>query len=127
VSSMTDNGIYLVDKVTGSAKTIVEGRLAHPGPTSAVVTEGGKENRARRRRLQLSPRSTARAATVADVLRVPWRHPFPTRSACRSDPGMCCCRAGFSMTVEKIDRKGAASWLATLGEFSAPVDALEGQ
>ena len=30
VSSMTDNGIYLVDKVTGSSKTIVEGRLAIP-------------------------------------------------------------------------------------------------
>src|SRR5204863_7297088 len=42
VCSMTDNGIYLVDKVTGSSKTIVEGRLAIPTDI-AVVTEGGKE------------------------------------------------------------------------------------
>ena len=42
VTSMTDNGIYLVDKVTGAAKTIVEGKLAIPGDL-AVVSENGKD------------------------------------------------------------------------------------
>ena len=36
VSSMTDNGIYLVDKQTGAWKTIVEGRLATPSDLAVV-------------------------------------------------------------------------------------------
>jgi hypothetical protein len=55
VTMMTDNGIYLVDKVTGASKTIVEGKLAIPGDL-AVVSEGGKDHGARGRRLQLSHR-----------------------------------------------------------------------
>src|SRR5258707_13487016 len=35
VSSMTDNGIYLVDKVTGSAKPIVGARLPYPTDIAA--------------------------------------------------------------------------------------------
>jgi hypothetical protein len=42
VSSMTDNAIYLVDKQTGAAKTIVEGKLAIPADI-AVVSDNGKE------------------------------------------------------------------------------------
>ena len=42
VTSMTDNGIYLVDKQTGAHRTIVEGKLAIPSDL-AVVSEGGKD------------------------------------------------------------------------------------
>ena len=42
VTSMTDNGIYLVDKQTGAHKTIVEGKLAIPADL-AVTTENGKD------------------------------------------------------------------------------------
>ena len=121
VSSMTDNGIYLVDKVTGSAKTIVEGRLAIPADI-AVVTESGKET------VHVadvfSYRTVdGRSGAVSDVLRVHGdTHSYPIGLSI--GPKHVLLSSWFSMTVEKIDRK-TGKLVATLGEFAAPVDALE--
>ena len=121
VSSMTDNGIYLVDKVTGSAKTIVEGRLAIPADI-AVVTENGKET------VHVADVFSYRtvdgqSGAVSDVLRVHGdTHSYPIGLSI--GPKHVLLSSWFSMTVEKIDRK-TGKLVATLGEFAAPVDALE--
>jgi len=121
VSSMTDNGIYLVDKVTGSAKTIVEGRLAVPTDI-AVVTDNGKET------VHVADVFSYRtvdcqSCAVSDVLRVHGdTHSYPIGLSI--GPKHVLLSSWFSMTVEKIDRK-TGKLVATLGEFAAPVDALE--
>src|SRR5216684_2171577 len=121
VSSMTDNGIYLVDKVTGSSKTIVEGRLAIPADI-AVVTESGKET------VHVADVFSYRtvdgqSGAVSDVLRVHGdTHSYPIGLSI--GPKHVLLSSWFSMTVEKIDRK-TGKLVATLGEFAAPVDALE--
>jgi sugar lactone lactonase YvrE len=121
VSSMTDNGIYLVDKVTGSAKTIIEGRLAVPADI-AVVTESGKET------VHVADVFSYRTVdgqtgAVSDVLRVHGdTHSYPFGLSI--GPKHVLLSSWFSMTVEKIDRK-TGKLVATLSEFAAPVDALE--
>jgi len=121
VSSMTDNGIYLVDKVTGSAKTIVEGKLAVPADI-AVVNEGGKEI------VHVADVFSYRtvdgqSGAVTDMLRVHGdTHSYPIGLSI--GPKNVLLSSWFSMTVEKIDRK-TGKLAATLGEFAAPVDALE--
>src|SRR5712672_751684 len=121
VTSMTDNGIYLVDKVTGSAKTIVEGRLAIPTDI-AVVTENGREI------VHVADVFSYRtvdgqSGAVSDVLRVHGdTHSYPIGLSI--GPKHVLLSSWFSMTVEKIDRQ-SGKLVATLGEFSAPVDALE--
>ena len=121
VSSMTDNGIYLVDKVTGSAKTIVEGRLAVPADIG-VVTENGKET------VHVADvfgyrTIDGQSGAVSDVLRVHGdTHSYPIGLSI--GPKHVLLSSWFSMTVEKIDRK-TGKLVATLGEFAAPVDALE--
>jgi sugar lactone lactonase YvrE len=121
VSSMTDNGIYLVDKVTGASKTIVEGRLAIPSDI-AVVTEGGKET------VHVADVFSYRTVdgqngAVTDVLRVHGdTHSYPFGLSI--GPKHVLLSSWFSMTVEKVDRK-TGKLVATLSEFSAPVDALE--
>ena len=121
VSSMTDNGIYLVDKVTGASKTIVEGKLAIPSDI-AVVTESGKEI------VHVADVFSYRTVdgqngTVNDVLRVHGdTHSYPIGLSV--GPKHVLLSSWFSMTVEKVDRK-TGKLVATLSEFSAPVDALE--
>ena len=121
VTSMTDNGIYLVDKVTGAAKTIVEGKLAIPADI-AVVTENGKET------VHVADVFSYRTVdgqngTVNDVLRVHGdTHSYPIGLSI--GPRHVLLSSWFSMTVEKVDRK-TGKLVATLGEFAAPVDALE--
>ena len=121
VSSMTDNGIYLVDKVTGSPKTIIEGRLAVPADIG-VVTENGKET------VHVADVFSYRtidgqSGAVSDVLRVHGdTHSYPIGLSI--GPRHVLLSSWFSMTVEKIDRK-TGKLVATLGEFAAPVDALE--
>ena len=117
---MTDNGIYLVDKQTGAYRTIVEGKLGDSGDL-AVTNEGGKETvhvadvfsyrtvdgqRCRRRR-------AARA----------WRDACPSARP-SIGPRHVLLTSWFSNTVEKVDRK-TGKLVATLGDFAAPVDALE--
>jgi sugar lactone lactonase YvrE len=121
VTSMTDNGIYLVDKQTGAHKTIVEGRLAIPADL-AVTSEGGKET------VHVadvfSYRTVdGRSGAVADVIRVHGEtHAYPLGLSI--GPRHALLTSWFSNTVEKVDRK-TGKLAATLGDFAAPVDALE--
>ncbi|MFO1087817.1 MAG: SMP-30/gluconolactonase/LRE family protein [Reyranellaceae bacterium] len=121
VTSMTDNGIYLVDKQTGAYRTIVEGKLAIPGDL-AVTTEGGKET------VHVADVFSYRtvdghSGAVADVLRVHGEtHAYPLGLSI--GPRHVLLTSWFSNTVEKVDRK-TGKLVATLGDFAAPVDALE--
>jgi sugar lactone lactonase YvrE len=121
VTSMTDNGIYLVDKYTGAAKTIVEGKLAVPADL-AVTTEGGKET------VHVADVFSYRtvdgqSGAVSDVLRVHGEtHAYPIGISV--GPKHVLLSSWFSNTVEKVDRK-TGKLVATLTEFAAPIDALE--
>ena len=121
VTSMTDNGIYLVDKQTGSWRTIVEGRLAIPADL-AVTTEGAKET------VHVADVFSYRnvdgtTGAVTDMLRVHGEtHSYPTGVSV--GPKHTLLSSWFSNTVQKIDRK-TGKLATTLGEFAAPVDALE--
>ena len=121
VTSMTDNGIYLVDKQTGSWRTIVEGKLAIPADL-AVVTDGTKET------VYVADVFSYRnvdgtTGAVTDMLRVHGEtHSYPTGISV--GPKHTLLSSWFSNTVQKIDRK-TGKLAATLGEFAAPVDALE--
>ena len=121
VTSMTDNGIYLVDKQTGAHRTIVEGKLAIPSDL-AVVTEGGKDT------VHVADVFSYRTVdgqtgAVADVLRVHGdTHAYPIGISV--GPKHTLLTSWFSNTVEQVDRK-TGKLVATLGDFAAPVDALE--
>jgi sugar lactone lactonase YvrE len=121
VTSMTDNGIYLVDKQTGAHKIIVEGKLAIPSDL-AVVSEGGKDT------VHVADVFSYRTVdgqtgAVADVLRVHGdTHAYPIGISI--GPKHVLLTSWFSNTVEKVDRK-TGKLVATLGDFAAPVDALE--
>ena len=121
VTSMTDNGIYLVDKQTGAHRTIVEGKLAIPSDL-AVVSEGGKDT------VHVADVFSYRtvdgqSGAVADVLRVHGdTHAYPIGISI--GPKHVLLTSWFSNTVEKVDRK-TSKLVATLGDFAAPVDALE--
>ena len=121
VTSMTDNGIYLVDKQTGAHRTIVEGKLAIPSDL-AVVSEGGKDT------VHVADVFSYRTVdgqtgAVADVLRVHGdTHAYPIGISI--GPKHVLLTSWFSNTVEKVDRK-TGKLVATLGDFAAPVDALE--
>lgn len=121
VTSMTDNGIYLVDKHTGAARTIVEGKLAVPTDL-AVTTEGGKET------VHVADVFSYRtvdgqSGAVSDVLRVHGdTHAYPIGISV--GPKYVLLSSWFSNTVEKVDRK-TGKLVATLTGFAAPVDALE--
>jgi sugar lactone lactonase YvrE len=122
VSSMTDNGIYLVDKQTGSAKTIVEGKLAIPTDL-AVVSDNGKETV---HVADVFSYRTVDGATgvVSDVLRVHGdMHSYPLGISV--GPRNVLLISWFSGTVEKVDRK-TGKVVATLGDFASPMDAIEG-
>ena len=122
VTSMTDNGIYLVDKHTGAARTIVEGKLAVPADL-AVVTEGSKETV---HVADVFSYRTVDGATgaVSDALRVHGdTHAYPIGISV--GPRHVLLSSWFSNTVEKVDRK-TGKLVATLDVFAAPVDALEG-
>ena len=121
VTSMTDNGIYLVDKQTGSAKTVVEGKLAIPGDL-AVTTDNGKET------VHVADLFSYRtvdgqSGAVSDVLRVHGdTHNYPIGISI--GPKNVLLSSWFSNTVEKVDRK-TGKLVATLSDFAAPVDAIE--
>jgi len=121
VTSMTDNGIYLVDKQTGAHKTIVEGKLAVPSDL-AVVSEGGKDT------VHVADVFSYRtvdgqSGAVADVLRVHGdTHAYPIGISV--GPRHVLLTSWFSNTVEKVDRK-TGKLVASLADFAAPVDALE--
>jgi sugar lactone lactonase YvrE len=121
VSSMTDNGIYMVDTVTGAARTVVEGKLAIPGDV-AVVSENGKDT------LHVADVFSYRtvdgsSGAVSDVLRVHGdTHAYPLGISV--GPRHVLLSSWFSNTVEKVDRR-TGKLVATLSDFAAPVDAVE--
>jgi len=121
VTSMTDNGVYLVDKQTGAHRTIVEGKLAVPTDL-AVTTEDGKDT------VHVADVFSYRKVDgangdVTDVLRVHGEtHAYPIGISV--GPKNVLLASWFSNTVEKVDRK-TGKLVATLGEFAAPVDAVE--
>src|SRR5216683_2952511 len=121
VTSMTDNGIYLVDKQTGAHRTIVEGKLAIPSDL-AVVSEGGKDT------VHVADVFSYRTVdgqtgAVADVLRVHGdTHAYPIGISV--GPRHVLLTSWFSNTVEKVDCK-TGKLVASLADFAAPVDALE--
>ncbi|KAF0104786.1 MAG: NHL repeat-containing protein [Rhodospirillaceae bacterium] len=121
VTSMTDNGVYLVDKQTGAHRTIVEGKLAVPTDL-AVTSEGGKDT------VHVADVFSYRTVDgangdVTDVLRVHGEtHAYPIGISV--GPKNVLLSSWFSNTVEKVDRK-TGKLVATLGEFAAPVDAVE--
>ncbi|MBS0539234.1 MAG: hypothetical protein JSR47_10790, partial [Proteobacteria bacterium] len=121
VTSMTDNGIYLVDKQTGATKTVVEGKLAIPSDL-AVVSDNGKET------VHVADVFSYRtvdgqSGAVSDVLRVHGdTHSYPIGISV--GPKNVLLSSWFSNTVEKVDRK-TGKLTATLADFGAPVDALE--
>jgi len=121
VSSMTDNGIYIVDTATGASRTVVEGKLAIPGDI-AVVSEHGKDT------VHVADVFSYRTVdggngAVADVLRVHGdTHAYPLGISV--GPNHVLLSSWFSMTVEKVDRK-TGKVVATLGDFAAPMDAVE--
>jgi len=121
VSSMTDNGIYLVDKQTGAARTIVEGKLAIPSDI-AVITENGKETVLV---ADVFSYRTVDGATgaVNDVLRVHGdTHSYPIGLSV--GPRNVLLSSWFSGTVQKVDRKTGKLGM-TLSDFAQPVDAIE--
>ncbi len=121
VTSMTDNGVYLVDKVTGASRTIVEGKLAIPTDL-AVSSEGGKDTV---HVADVFSYRTVDGATgaVSDVLRVHGdTHSYPLGISV--GPRHVVLSSWFSNTVEKVDRK-TGKLVATLSDFAAPVDAVE--
>jgi sugar lactone lactonase YvrE len=121
VTSMTDNGVYLVDKQTGAYRTIVEGKLAVPTDL-AVTSEDGKDT------VHVADVFSYRkvdgaTGDVTDVLRVHGEtHAYPIGISV--GPKNVLLSSWFSNTVEKVDRK-TGKLVATLGEFAAPVDAVE--
>lgn len=121
VTSMTDNGIYLVDKHTGAWRTIVEGKLAIPGDI-AVTVDGTKET------LHVADVFSYRtidgqSGAVTDVLRVHGdTHAYPINIS--AGPKHILLTSWFSNTVEKVDRK-TGKLVATLGDFALPMDAIE--
>lgn len=121
VTSMTDNGIYLVDKQTGAHRTIVEGKLAVPTDL-AVTSEGDKDT------VHVADVFSYRTVDgangdVTDVLRVHGEtHAYPIGISV--GPKNVLLSSWFSNTVEKVDRK-TGKLVATLTEFAAPVDAVE--
>jgi len=121
VSSMTDNGIYLVDKQTGAHRTIVEGKLAVPADL-AVASENGKDT------IHVADVFSYRTVdgqtgAVRDVIRVHGEtHAYPLGISL--GPRHVLLTSWFSNTVEKVDRK-TGKLVASFGEFAAPVDALE--
>jgi sugar lactone lactonase YvrE len=121
VTSMTDNGVYLVDKQTGAHRTIVEGKLAIPSDL-AVVSEGGKDT------VHVADVFSYRTVdgqngAVQDVIRVHGEtHAYPIGISV--GPRHVLLTSWFSNTVEKVDRK-TGKLVASLGDFAAPTDAIE--
>ena len=121
VTSMTDNGIYLVDKQTGAAKTVIEGKLAIPSDL-AVVSDNGKDT------VHVADVFSYRTVdgqtgAVSDVLRVHGdTHNYPIGISIGAKNVLL--SSWFSNTVEKVDRK-TGKLVATLADFAAPVDAIE--
>jgi sugar lactone lactonase YvrE len=121
VTSMVDNGIYLVDTNTGAWRTIVEGRLAIPSDI-AVHSDGDSET------LHLadvfSYRTIDGASGAVDTrLRMQGdalEYPLGVSVGARH----VLLTSWFSNSVQRVDRRSGKS-LEILHGFAAPMDAIE--
>lgn len=121
VTSMVDNGLYLVDPTTFSYRTIVEGRLAIPGDL-AVYNDGDKET------LHVADLFSYRTVdgttgTVDTWLRMqgdPLEYPLGISVNDRN----VILTSWFTNSVQRVDRKTGKS-VEILHEFKAPMDAIE--
>ena len=103
VTSMTDNGIYLVDKQTGAAQDHRRGQARHSRPTSPSSPKAAR-TRCTSPTSSAIARSTARPARCTDVLRVHGEtHAYPLGISI--GPRHVLLSSWFSNTVEKVDRK----------------------
>jgi sugar lactone lactonase YvrE len=121
VTSMVDNGIYLIDTATGSWRTIIEGRLAIPGDL-AVHSEGDRET------LHLADIFSYRtvdssAGTVATKLRMQGDALEYPMGVSVNDKHVIL-TSWFTNSVQRIDRHTGKS-IQILHEFTAPMDAVE--
>jgi sugar lactone lactonase YvrE len=121
VTNMVDNGVYLVDTRTGTARTIIEGKLASPSDI-AVFNDGEREI------LHIADIFSYRTVdgatgTVETVLRMQGdtlEYPL----GISVNPRQVLLTSWFSGTVQRVDRKTGKS-LEVLHGFKAPVDAIE--
>lgn len=121
VTSPIDNAIYLVDKQTGAARTVIKGKLAVPGDL-AVTTDNGRET------VHVADMFSYRtvdgsSGAVSEALRVQGdiqNYPIGISMG----PKNIILSSWFSNTVEKIDRK-TGKLASTLSDFESPVDAIE--
>ncbi len=121
VTSMVDNGIYLVDKDTGSARVVVEGRLAIPSDI-AIVRDDESET------LHLADvfayrTIESRSGAVDTVLRMHGdvlEYPFGISVNARH----VLLTSWFTGSVQRLDRKTGRG-LGILHGFKAPMDAIE--
>ena len=121
VTSPTDNGIYQVDKRTGAARAVVEGKLANPTDI-AVTVENGKET------VHVADVFSYRtvdgaSGAVSDVLRMHGDTPSYA-TGISVGPKNVLLSSWLNNTVQKVDRK-TGKLVATLGDFAQPVDAIE--
>ncbi len=121
VTSMVDNGIYLIDTATGSWRTIIEGRLAIPGDV-AVHSEGERET------LHLADIFSYRTVdgatgTVTTRLRMQGDALEYPLGASVNDKHVIL-TSWFTNSVQRIDRHTGKS-IQILHEFTAPMDAVE--
>jgi len=121
VTSMTDNGIYQVDKQTGAARAVVEGKLANPADI-AVTVDNGKET------VHVADVFSYRtvdgaSGAVSDVLRTHGDTPSYA-TGISVGPKNVVLSSWLNNTVQKVDRK-TGKLTATLGDFAQPVDAIE--
>lgn len=121
VTNMVDNAVYQVDTRTGSARTIIEGKLASPSDI-AVVSEGERET------LYVADIFSYRTVdgttgTVDTVLRMQGdtlEYPLGISANARQ----VLLTSWFSGSVQRVDRKTGKS-VEMLHGFKAPVDAIE--
>jgi sugar lactone lactonase YvrE len=123
VTSMTDNGVY-------HGRQADRGVAHHRRGQARGPCRSRRDDRRTARR-RCTWRTCSAIATVGgtsgavtDVLRVHGEtHAYPIRHLGRAQARRCS-RAGSPTPCEKIDRK-TGKLVATLGEFAAPVDAVE--
>ncbi len=121
VTSMVDNGVYLVDTTTGSYRAIVEGKLAIPSGV-AVYSEGGKET------LHLADVFSYRTidgTTGAIDTRLRMHGDsleYPLGASVNAKHVIL--TSWFTNTVQRVDRVTGRS-IQILHDFKAPMDALE--
>lgn len=121
VTSMVDNGVYLVDTPTGNWRTVIEGRLAIPGDV-AVHNEGDRET------LHLadvfSYRTVDGVTGAVDTRLRMHGDPLDYPMGVSVNDKHVILSSWFTNSVQRVDRRTGRS-VEILHEFKAPMDAIE--